>query len=93
MRRGRMRKGYEKEEGLALPTSVALANRQMSLSLTQVNHVSWGGRGGGVKKERRSGREGTSKAKIGSAVLGLDVSACLNEIISNYLSLHCRNAV
>lgn len=37
-----MRKGDNKEEGMALPTSVALANRQMSLSLTQVNHVSWG---------------------------------------------------
>lgn len=40
--RRRIRKGDNKEEGTVMPTSVALANRQMSLSLTQVNHVSWG---------------------------------------------------
>lgn len=39
---GGWRNGDNKEEGMAMPTSVALANRQMSLSLTQVNHVSWG---------------------------------------------------
>lgn len=38
----RERKADNKEEGMVMPTSVALANRQMSLSMTQVNHVSWG---------------------------------------------------
>lgn len=36
-----------------MPTSVALANRQMSLSVTQVNHVSWG-----KNKRKRGGEEG-----------------------------------
>lgn len=37
-----MKKGDNKKERMVMPTSVALANRQMSLSVTQVNHVSWG---------------------------------------------------
>lgn len=52
-----MRKGDNKEEGMVMPTSVALANRQMSLSLTQVNQVSWGER----MKEREEERKGGSK--------------------------------
>lgn len=63
VRRGRMGKGYEKEEGLALPTSVALANRQMSLSLTEVNHVSWGV--GGRKGGNRQGRDWECGAGFG----------------------------
>lgn len=51
-----MRKGDNKEEGMAMPTSVALANRQMSLSLTQVNHVSWG-----KNKKREEERKGGNK--------------------------------
>ena len=53
-----MRKGDNQEEGMAMPTSVALANRQMSLSLTRVNHVSWGG---GRIKKREEQRKGGNK--------------------------------
>lgn len=54
-----MRKGDNKEEGTAMSTSVALANRQMSLSLTQVNHVSWGGK----NKRKRGGEEGRKQVR------------------------------
>lgn len=47
-----------------MPTSVALANRQMSLSMTEVNHVSWGKE---YKNERR-GREEKCKTETKTAV-------------------------
>lgn len=43
---------------MAMPASVALANRQMSLSLTQVNHVSWG-----KNKRKRRGEEGRQQVR------------------------------
>lgn len=58
-----MRKGGNKKEGMAMPTSVALANRQMSLSLTQVNHVSWG-----KNKRKRGGEERRKRVKAESKI-------------------------
>lgn len=56
---GRGRRG-NKEVGMAVPTSVVLANRQMSLSLIQVNHLY---RRKEEKKER-GGQKEISKAQI-----------------------------
>lgn len=64
-----MRKGDNKQEGMAMPTSVALANRQMSLSMTEVNHVSWGKE----YKNERKGREETSKTETEIAVWSSEV--------------------
>lgn len=54
-----MRKGVgSKGKGTAMPTSVALANRQMSLSLTRVNNVTLKG---GTSEEDEIGRGGGAR--------------------------------
>lgn len=57
-----MKKGYNEEEGTPVPTSETLANRLMSLSLSQVNHVSSEGKN--ERLSRGEGEEKTSEAEV-----------------------------